>query len=32
VHAAPHDPRLVTRWLAEVAKLAQYMAKVDHLA
>lgn len=32
VHAAPHDPRLVTRWLAEVATLAQYMAKVDHLA
>jgi saccharopine dehydrogenase-like NADP-dependent oxidoreductase len=31
VHAAPHDPRLVTRWLAEVATLAQYMAKVDHL-
>lgn len=32
VHAAPHDPRLVTRWLAEVTRLAQYMAKVDHLA
>ena len=32
VHAAPHDPRLVTRWLAEVTTLAQYMAKVDHLA
>jgi saccharopine dehydrogenase (NADP+, L-glutamate forming) len=32
VHPAPHDPRLLTRWLAEVAKLAQYMARVNHLA
>ncbi len=31
VHAAPHDPRLVTRWLGEVGHLAQYMRKVDHL-
>jgi len=31
VHAAPHDPRLLTRWLGEVATLAQYMARVDHL-
>lgn len=32
VHAAPHDPRLVTRWLHEVEHLAQYLARVDHLA
>ncbi len=32
VHAAPHDPRLVTRWLEEVGHLAQYMRRVDHLA
>ena len=31
VHAAPHDPRLVGRWLGEVAHLAQYLARVDHL-
>jgi saccharopine dehydrogenase (NADP+, L-glutamate forming) len=31
VHAAPHDPRLVTRWLGEVGRLAQYLARVDHL-
>ena len=32
VHAAPHDPRLVARWLGEVGNLAQYLARVDHLA
>jgi saccharopine dehydrogenase (NADP+, L-glutamate forming) len=32
VHAAPHDPRLVTRWLHEVEHLAQYLARIDHLA
>jgi len=32
VHPAPHDPRLVSAWLAEVQGLAQYMARVDHLA
>jgi saccharopine dehydrogenase-like NADP-dependent oxidoreductase len=31
VHAAPHDPRLLTRWMDEVAHLAQYMARVNHL-
>jgi saccharopine dehydrogenase-like NADP-dependent oxidoreductase len=31
VHAAPHDPRLVARWLDEVGHLAQYMRRVDHL-
>ncbi|MBA3910678.1 MAG: saccharopine dehydrogenase [Rhodobacter sp.] len=32
VHAAPHDPRLVTRWLGEVSHLAQHLARIDHLA
>jgi hypothetical protein len=31
VHPAPHDPRLVTRWLERVQVMAQYLAKVDHL-
>lgn len=31
VHAAPHDPRLVARWLGEVGHLAQYLQRVDHL-
>ncbi len=32
VQPAPHDPRLVTRWLERVQVMAQYLAKVDHLA
>lgn len=32
VHSAPHDPRLVTRWLDETRRLAQYLDRVDHLA
>jgi saccharopine dehydrogenase-like NADP-dependent oxidoreductase len=32
VHAAPDDARLVGDWLGQVAGLAQYMARVDHLA
>lgn len=32
VHAAPHEPKIVSRWLAEVGHLAQYMRRVDHLA
>ncbi len=28
VHGAPHDPRLLTRWLGEVRHLAQYMDRV----
>ncbi len=28
-HAAPHDPRLVRRWLEEVGHLAQYMRLVE---
>jgi saccharopine dehydrogenase-like NADP-dependent oxidoreductase len=31
VHAAPHDPRLLARWLGEVGHLAQYMARIDHI-
>jgi saccharopine dehydrogenase (NADP+, L-glutamate forming) len=31
-HAAPHDPRLVGRWLGEVSHLAQYMRQIDHLS
>ncbi len=32
VHSAPHDPRQLTRWLDQVQGLAQYMARIDHLA
>jgi saccharopine dehydrogenase-like NADP-dependent oxidoreductase len=32
VHAAPHDPRLLASWLAEVGRLSQYMDRIDHLA
>lgn len=32
VHAAPHDPRLLARWLGEVGHLVQYMDRIDHLA
>ncbi|MDP4993067.1 MAG: saccharopine dehydrogenase NADP-binding domain-containing protein [Marivita lacus] len=31
VSAAPHDPKLVTRWLDEVQTLAQHLMVVDHL-
>jgi saccharopine dehydrogenase-like NADP-dependent oxidoreductase len=31
VHAAPHDPRMVSRWLDQVKGLSQYMARIDHL-
>lgn len=31
VHSAPHDPRLVTRWLDQTGRLAQYLERVDHL-
>lgn len=30
VHAAPHDPKLVERWMTEVGKLSQYLAVIDH--
>jgi saccharopine dehydrogenase (NADP+, L-glutamate forming) len=32
VHGAPHDPRVLARWLGEVRSLAQYMERIDHLA
>ena len=31
VHAAPHDPKLLARWLADISHLAQYMNRIDHL-
>lgn len=31
VHSASHDPKLITAWLGEVAKLSQYLERVDHL-
>ncbi|WP_238365138.1 saccharopine dehydrogenase family protein [Mesobacterium pallidum] len=31
VHPAPHDPKLVNRWLTELEHLAQHLALVDHL-
>ncbi|MGR3699439.1 MAG: saccharopine dehydrogenase family protein [Roseovarius sp.] len=31
VSAAPHDPKLVARYLAEVSRLAQHLTVVDHL-
>ena len=31
VHAAPHDPALLTRWMGEVGKLAQFLKRVDHV-
>jgi len=32
VHPAPHDPRLIERFLGEVDKLAQHLQVVDHTA
>lgn len=32
VHAAPHAPKLLANWLGQVQGLAQYMARIDHLA
>ena len=32
VHAAPHDPRLIDKWLGEVRGLVQYLDRVDDLA
>ena len=31
VHPAPHDAALIASWLDEVARLAQYLQRVDHL-
>lgn len=32
VHAAPHDPKLVAKFLGQVSQLAQYLQRIDHLA
>lgn len=32
VHGAPHEPRVLAHWLEAVSHLAQYMARIDHLA
>ena len=32
VHPAPHDPRLIARWMGEVTGLVQYLQRIDHLA
>ena len=32
VHPAPHDPKLIKRWLDQVQGLVQYLERVDHLA
>ena len=32
VHGAPHDPKLLARWLDQVAHLAQFLRRIDHLA
>ncbi|MBL9049355.1 MAG: saccharopine dehydrogenase NADP-binding domain-containing protein [Tabrizicola sp.] len=32
VHGAPHDPKLLARWLEEVGHLAQVLRRIDHLA
>ncbi len=32
VHAAPHDPALITKWMERIKGLAQYLERVDHLA
>jgi hypothetical protein len=32
VHSAPHDPRLIDKWMGQIRGLAQYLERVDHLA
>jgi len=32
VHATPEEPRMIAAWLAEVGRIAQHMARVDHRA
>ena len=32
VHAAPHDPKLISRWMDQVQGLVQYLDRVNHLA
>lgn len=31
LHRAPHDPRLVARWLESTRPLAQFMRRIDHV-
>lgn len=31
VHAAPHEPKILAKWLGQVKDLAQYMARIDHV-
>jgi saccharopine dehydrogenase (NADP+, L-glutamate forming) len=31
LHGAPHDPRLVAKWLEEIHTLAQFMRRIDHV-
>jgi hypothetical protein len=31
VHGAPHDPKLLARWLEQVSHLAQFLRRIDHL-
>ncbi len=31
VHGAPHDPKLLARWLEQVGHLAQVLRRIDHL-
>ena len=30
VHPAPHDPKLIAKWLGQIQTLAQYMERIDH--
>ena len=32
VHAAPHDPKLIGKWMGQIKGPAQYLERVDHLA
>lgn len=32
VHPAPHDPKLIARWMDQVRGLVQYLDRVDHLS
>lgn len=32
VHAAPHDPKLIDKWMGQIRTLAQYLERVDHMS
>lgn len=32
VQPAPHDPKLIERWMGEVGRLVQYLQRINHLA